>query len=279
MPDFDFLAKVAREAGRAILEVYGTDFSVESKEDKTPLTQADTRSHRIISDALRTRYPDIPIVSEEGREIPVEVRTGWNRFWLVDPLDGTKEFVKRNGEFTVNIALVEDRMPLLGLIYIPVQDRLFLADVREGCWEEGREGRRRLRVSEVPEHNPVRIVRSRSHPARGLEELLPLIPSYEIIHRGCALKFCAIAAGEADFYPRFGPTCEWDTAAGQAIVTAAGGTMLNLRGGPFLYNKKELVNGPFLAASSRDWLEKSGVLRRTTELMRICAQECTKERF
>lgn len=268
MQYFEFLAGIARDAGRAVLEVYHTDFTVQRKEDHTPLTLADMRAHRIISDALSSMYPDIPVLSEEGREVPVDTRRKWDRFWLIDPLDGTKEFVKRNGEFTVNIALVEGRMPVLGLIYIPVQDRLYYGDVREGCWEYGRDGHRRLKIVDAPDSGPVRIVRSRSHPAPGLEELLPLFPAHQIINRGSALKFCVLAAGEADFYPRFGPTSEWDTAAGQAIVTAAGGVMLDLQGGPFVYNKEELVNGPFLVASSREWLERSGVLARTSRLGR-----------
>ncbi len=266
MQDLDFLAGIAREAGKAILEVYDTEFEVERKEDHSPLTLADKRSHRIIADALRSRFPEIPVLSEEGREVPFDIRCTWPRFWLVDPLDGTKEFVKRNGEFTINIALIEGTAPVLGLIYIPVQNRLFLGKVGEGCWEESANGRKRLKVADAPAESPVRIVRSRSHPAPGLEHLLELIPSHEIISRGSALKFCAVAAGEADFYPRFGPTWEWDTAAGQAIVTAAGGIMLSLSGKPFVYNKENLLNGPFLVSSSRAWLEKTGILRRASEL-------------
>jgi 3'(2'), 5'-bisphosphate nucleotidase len=266
MLDFDFLAGVAREAGKAILEVYGTDFEIKCKEDHSPLTLADMRSHRIIADSLRSRYPDIPVLSEEGKEVPFETRRNWDRFWLVDPLDGTKEFVKRNGEFTVNIALVEGCTPVAGLIYIPVTKRLFMADAREGCWEISESGRRRLKVSQILASGPVRIVRSRSHPSPGLEELLSLIPSHEIINRGSALKFCAVAGGEADFYPRFGPTWEWDTAAGQAIVTSAGGVMLDLSGKPFAYNKENLLNGPFIVSSSMEWLEKTGILERASKL-------------
>ena len=144
--DFDFLAGVAKEAGRAILEVYGTQFEVTRKQDHSPLTLADMRSHAIIARSLLDRYPDIPVLSEEGKEIPFEARRKWDRFWLVDPLDGTKEFIKRNGEFTVNIALVQDRAPVAGIIYIPVSDRAFVADVAEGCWEISSGGRKRLRV-------------------------------------------------------------------------------------------------------------------------------------
>ncbi len=266
MLDFDFLTDLAREAGKAILEVYGTEFEVKHKDDRSPLTLADMRSHRIIADSLQARYPDIPVLSEEGKSVSFEIRRNWDRFWLVDPLDGTKEFVKRNGEFTVNIALVEHRTPVVGIIHIPVANRLFIADVTEGCWEISDSGRRKLEVARMPADGPVRVARSRSHPSPGLEELLSLIPSHEVINRGSALKFCAVAAGEADFYPRFGPTWEWDTAAGQAIVTAAGGTMVDLSGKPFVYNKQDLLNGPFIVSSSMDWLQRTGILERAARL-------------
>ncbi|MGC9196324.1 MAG: 3'(2'),5'-bisphosphate nucleotidase CysQ [Syntrophobacteraceae bacterium] len=264
--DFDFIIGVAKEAGRAILEVYNTDFEVIQKQDRSPLTLADTRSHAIISGALTERYPDIPVLSEEGREIAFEQRRDWQRFWLVDPLDGTKEFVKRNGEFTVNIALIKDRMPVFGLIYIPVADRVFVADVDEGCFEISSGGRKKLSVSPISSQTPVRVARSRSHPAPGLEQLLSLIPSHQVINRGSALKFCLVAAGEADFYPRFGPTWEWDTAAGHAIVAAAGGVMVDLCGNPFLYNKESLLNGPFIVSSSMVWLRETGMLEAASKL-------------
>jgi 3'(2'), 5'-bisphosphate nucleotidase len=264
--DFDFVIGVAKEAGRAILEVYDTDFEVVQKQDHSPLTLADTRSHGIISRALRERYPDIPVLSEEGREIAFEQRRNWERFWLVDPLDGTKEFVKRNGEFTVNIALIQNRVPVFGIIYIPVSDRVFVGDVNEGCFEIASGGRRKLSVSPISAQARVRVARSRSHPAPGLERLLSLMPSHEIINRGSALKFCLVAAGEADFYPRFGPTWEWDTAAGHAIVAAAGGVMVDLAGKPFLYNKENLLNGPFMVSADMEWLRKTGILEAASKL-------------
>ncbi len=267
MIDFDFLAALAREAGRAILDVYDTDFEVQRKDDYSPLTLADTRSHRIIADALRSRYPGIPVLSEEGRSVPYETRKAWERFWLVDPLDGTKEFVNRNGEFTVNIALVEKSVPVAGLIYIPVQDRLFFGDVREGCWEESEGLRKPIKISDGPPNGVVRIVRSRSHPSPDLLKILSLIPRHEIVNRGSSIKFCAVARGDADFYPRFGPTWEWDTGAGQAIVTAAGGTMVDFFGKPFVYNKENLLNGPFLIAWSLEWLIDSGVLEKAAEVL------------
>lgn len=266
MIDLEALGKLAREAGKAILEVYETDFEVEEKADTSPLTLADRRSHQIISARLQTRYPAIPVLSEEGREVPYTVRREWPAFWLVDPLDGTKEFVKKNGEFTINIALIQGTVPTLGVIYLPVPDRLYLADLRRGCWEQRGGSSRKLAMGMVPSASPPRVVKSRSHPSPDLETLLEALPAYESVSRGSALKFCALAAGEADCYPRLGPTWEWDTAAGQAIVTAAGGVMVSLDGTPFTYNKPNLRNGPFLAAPSLAWLKESGILDKGIEM-------------
>jgi 3'(2'), 5'-bisphosphate nucleotidase len=265
--DLDFLGDLAREAGQATLEVYGTEFAVDTKADRSPLTLADRRSHEIISKSLQVRYPDIPVLSEEGKEVSYSVRKGWSRFWLVDPLDGTKEFIKRNGEFTVNIALIQMNQPIIGVIYIPVENRLYTADVTNGCWEIIDATKRRVRVSRPPEADgTIRVVKSRSHPSPNLEAILQRLPSYEVVKRGSALKFCTIATGNADFYPRFGPTWEWDTAAGQAIVTAAGGVMLDFCGDPFTYNKPSLINGPFLVASNLDWLKQTGILQTAASL-------------
>lgn len=257
------------EAGKAILEVYRTpDFQVTSKEDRSPLTLADSRSHEILSRGLRSLYPQIPLLSEEGKEIPHSVRRQWSLFWLVDPLDGTKEFIKRNDEFTINVALVEDRKPVLGFIYLPVFEVLYLGDIRQGCWEIRRDRRRSLKVSPLQGEGPVRVVKSRSHPSPQVEELISLLPSHQAMDRGSALKFCALASGEADFYPRLGPTWEWDTGAGHAIVQAAGGVMVDPFGNPLLYNKPELLNGPFLAAGSLEWLQNTGLLEKASNLMK-----------
>jgi len=263
--DLKFLAELAKEAGKAILEVYGTEFNVERKEDRSPLTEADIRSHQIITRALAERYPQIPVLSEEGGEIDYSIRSAWSRFWLVDPLDGTKEFVKRNGEFTVNIALVEKDRPVWGVIYIPVTDACYVADVNKGAWRLDNGKHSTLSVK-APRNESIRVVKSRSHPSPQLEEVLQLLPKHEVITRGSALKFCAVAAGEADFYPRFGPTWEWDTAAGQAIVTAAGGVVVDFDGLPLTYNKSSLINGPFLVSSDLDWLKQKGILAKTAVL-------------
>jgi 3'(2'), 5'-bisphosphate nucleotidase len=262
----EFLGNLAKEAGKAILEVYETDFAVERKADSSPLTLADSSSHQIIVAGLQSEYPQIPVLSEEGKDVPHTTRKAWHRFWLVDPLDGTKEFVKRNGEFSVNIALIEGTTPTIGVIYSPVHDRLFVADVREGCREIFQGQVRAIQVGSSPNHGTTRVLKSRSHPSADLEALIGILPSHISVARGSALKFCAIAAGEADFYPRFGPTWEWDTAAGQAIVTAAGGIMIALNGEPFTYNKPDLLNGPFLVAKSLTWLKQSGILDRAASM-------------
>ena len=182
--ELELLGNLARKAGAAILEVYAGVFTVEEKDDHSPLTLADKRSHEIISAGLREHFPDIPVLSEEGKEVPYADRRGWTRFWLVDPLDGTKEFVKRNGEFTVNIALVEGDQPTLGVIYLPVADLLYLADIRRGCWEIAEGTSRALRMHDPDPERPVRVVTSRSHPVPQLQDLLQRLPSHETLPRG-----------------------------------------------------------------------------------------------
>jgi 3'(2'), 5'-bisphosphate nucleotidase len=263
--DLQFLANLAKEAGRAVLEIYSTEFDVEKKEDRSPLTAADTRSHEIIARALTAQYPDIPVLSEEGKTIDYATRSEWSRFWLVDPLDGTKEFIKRNGEFTINIALIEGDTPVWGIIYVPVVDALYAADIKTGAWEI-RNGKQRSISVMRPEQGAIRVVKSRSHPSAQLEELLKIFPGHEVTTRGSALKFCTVAAGEADFYPRFGPTWEWDTAAGQAIVEAAGGVVVDFSGKPITYNKVSLINGPFLVGAELGWLDRLGILACASSL-------------
>jgi 3'(2'), 5'-bisphosphate nucleotidase len=265
MRDLEFLAHLVKDAGKAVLDIYNTKFSVEKKEDRSPLTAADTRSHEIITRTLTAHYPDIPVLSEEGKTIEYGKRSQWSRFWLVDPLDGTKEFIKRNGEFTINIALIEVDKPILGIIYVPVADALYAADIQTGAWELRGGTKRRISVMR-PDEGAIRVVKSRSHPSPELEELLKILPRHEVITRGSALKFCSVAAGEADFYPRFGPTWEWDTAAGQAIVTAAGGVVVDFKGKPLSYNKASLINGPFLVGADIGWLTQLGILERASSM-------------
>ena len=261
----------ALEAGSAILDVYGSaDFAIEKKADDSPLTRADRRSHSIIKRAIEDF--GIPVLSEEGWEIPFEVRRSWPQMWVVDPLDGTKEFIKRNGEFTVNIALVEDGVPTLGVIFVPVADSLYFADADLGAFKIDavhataipdamasgkamaidalKKAAQRLPVPQ-PEGRPFTVMGSRSHATPELEacvdEMRKTHERMEFIAAGSSLKICRVAEGVADVYPRLGPTMEWDTAAGQAIATASGARVVRHDNGrPLAYNKEDLHNPWFI---------------------------------
>jgi len=248
--------EIAAEAGAAILKVYEGDFEVVSKADDSPLTQADLASHRVITAALGTLTPDIPLLSEESADIPFAERNRWREYWLIDPLDGTKEFVKRNGEFTVNIALVREHRPVLGVVHVPVSGVTYSGIVGAGARRIDRNGAARRISVRLPSATPPVIVGSRSHANPELEEQLAALGDYELVSMGSSLKFCLLAEGRADFYPRLGPTSEWDTAAAHAVVLAAGGRIVTLDGEPLRYNLKDsLLNPPFLviADATRDW--------------------------
>jgi 3'(2'), 5'-bisphosphate nucleotidase len=250
------IATVARSAGTAILEVYGSDFAVETKEDHSPLTAADRKSHAIIRDELRRLYPDVPLLSEESLPEELRQRRAWTRYWLVDPLDGTKEFLKRNGEFTVNIALVEGHTAILGVVLAPVLDRLYAGALGHGAWREERGRSEPIEVA-AEAASPPRVVGSRSHAGSSLTEYLTALGPHELKAMGSSLKICLVAEGSADVYPRLGPTSEWDTAAAQAILESAGGRMIDLVGRPLRYNTKDdLLNPYFLAFGDhrRNWL-------------------------
>jgi 3'(2'), 5'-bisphosphate nucleotidase len=254
----DAACEIARTAGHAILEVYGRpDFAVARKSDNSPLTEADQVAHRIISGALTALDGSIPVLSEESAPAEHEARRSWSRYWLVDPLDGTKEFVKRNGEFTVNIALVDQHRAVLGAVDAPVLNRMYSGAVDLGAWRVDAGGTRQPIAVRKNAAAPLRVVGSRSHPSPELAEYLAALPPYEITDMGSSLKICLVAEGAADIYPRLGPTSEWDTAAAQAILESAGGRMIDLAGRPLRYNSKdELLNPHFLAFGDqqRDWL-------------------------
>ena len=251
---------LAREAGAAILEVYGRDFRVEAKDDDSPLTQADLASHRLIVAGLRALTPDLPVLSEEGAGVPWSVRRTWRRYWLVDPLDGTREFVKRNGEFTVNLALCEDGVPVFGIVQAPVGGMLWHAARGVGAFR--REGDQDVRLrTRRPAVSPLRVAASRSHRDGRSEAFIARMGEVEPVGLGSSLKFCRIADGAMDVYPRFGPTSEWDTAAGQCVLEGAGGIVVDPKGRPLRYNQRDtLLNGDFLAVGDpelpwREWLE------------------------
>jgi len=257
----------SKKAADAIMDVYGSGFSVELKKDRSPLTLADRRSHEIIAGRLTSCK--LPILSEEGRDIPYSERKAWGYYWLVDPLDGTKEFVKRNGEFTVNIALIEKDRPVMGVILVPVKDILYFAAEGTGAYkisdtswikngtslEELKGKAQRLPVKTELNTRAFTAIASRSHLSEEtnsfLESLKKEHGEIEIVSAGSSLKFCLIAEGAADVYPRFAPTMEWDTAAGQAIVEQAGGEVLQHESGePLKYNKENLLNPWFIVRRS-----------------------------
>ena len=247
--DIEIVCKIAKAAGQAILSVYDGDHAVEYKDDKSPLTAADKASHEVIVAGLQQHYPEIPILSEEGADIPYAERKDWSRFWCVDPLDGTKEFIKRNGEFTVNIALIEDGRPVLGVVYVPVQDKMYYGSTEAGCWtQEAGEEPAQVQVRKADHAAGLTVVMSRSHPSPELEAYLQGIKVAEALPVGSSLKLCVVAEGKADTYPRLGLTMEWDTAAGHAVVEAAGGTVTQVNGAPLRYNKENLLNPFFIVA-------------------------------
>ncbi len=248
---------LARQAGDAILEVYATDFDVQAKEDDSPLTLADMASHRVIEAGLRAMTPDYPIISEESGLPAFDERRRWSRYWLIDPLDGTKEFVKRNGEFTVNIALIDNHRSVLGVVHVPVTNKTYT-----GCEGLGSTVRlsddaaRRIQVSETSA-STVRVVGSRSHRGSSLDAYFEALGEVELLPMGSSLKFCVVAEGNADIYPRLGLTSEWDTAAAQAVVEQAGGAVLELDGQPLAYNAKEDILNPYFLVrgpQDRNWI-------------------------
>ncbi len=240
------LLPVARAAGEEILQVYATEFEVRDKDDASPVTEADERAEALILPELAALTPDVPIVSEEAAAAGALPEAG-SRFWLVDPLDGTKEFVSRNGEFTVNIALVEDGRPVLGVVLCPALGRLYAGAVDHGAFAEDEAGRRAIACRRPPADG-LTIVSSRSHgDADALAEFLAGRPVASSVPAGSSLKFCLVAAGEADLYPRLGRTMEWDTAAGHAVVSAAGGRVSAVSGGELGYGKPGFENPHFVA--------------------------------
>lgn len=256
--------KAALAAGQEILEVYKSeDFEIQLKSDKSPLTLADQRAHNVIMGFLE--QTNLPVLSEEGKDIPYKTRQNWNKFWLVDPLDGTKEFIKRNGEFTVNIALIEKNSPVTGVVYVPVTDTLLFGTKEIGAYRvDGAFGK------SINESNPdwinmavklpgdhknasFRVVASRSHMSPETQEFIEGMkvdhPEIEIVSKGSSLKLCLVAEGKADVYPRFGLTSEWDTAAGHALIIASGGKVVlaDDQNTELKYNKENILNPYFIA--------------------------------
>ena len=251
--DIGQINEIALAAGRKIQEVYMTaDFTkiVDYKSDSSPLTLADKESHIVIDRELRALFPDIPVLSEEGRDIPYEERKSWRYFWLVDPLDGTKEFIKKNGQFTVNIALIDGSIPVLGVIYAPAFDLLYFAKKGEGAFKREKGAVTKLVTSK--KSTDLIAVGSGSHSSSEEGEILKNFSVTKSIPMGSSLKFCVLAEGKADIYYRHGPTMEWDTAAGQVILECSGGKMLDDNHEAFAYNKVSLKNKSFLCFAHKE---------------------------
>lgn len=251
---------IARDAAAAILAIYETAFDVQQKADASPLTAADLAAHHRIVEGLERLTPDIPVLSEEAAEdAPYDLRRQWPRLWLVDPLDGTREFVKRNGEFSVNLALIDEGVTVFGIVLAPVGGVLWHGERGNGAFR--RDSERDVAIqTQRPAARPLRIAASRSHRDARTEALLQRIGDAEAMALGSSLKFCRLAEGGMDVYPRFGPTSEWDTAAGQCVLEAAGGCVIDPKGRPLRYNLREtLLNGDFLALGDpalpwQDWI-------------------------
>jgi 3'(2'), 5'-bisphosphate nucleotidase len=256
------MSDIARQAGAAILLVYeDDDFGVETKADDSPLTRADLAAHRIIVDCLEALAPEIPVLSEESDAISYETRKQWNRYFLVDPLDGTKEFISRNGEFTVNIALIEEGVPTLGVVYVPVKDVLYTGNQHLGVATVVSEGTTTpIHTKPVDEQAVLTVVASRRHGSEALQACMTILESkfasVETTNMGSSLKLCLIAEGKADLYPRLAPTSEWDTAAAQAVVEAAGGKVVDSDLQTLRYNTKDNILNPYfyvMADAQYDW--------------------------
>jgi len=247
---------LAAEAGRKILEIYHSDFRVGRKDDNSPLTAADLAAHHCLVEGLQVLRPIYPVLSEESAELPYEERQEWETYWLIDPLDGTKEFIKRNGEFTVNIALIHQHQPVLGVVYAPALETCYFAS--EGCGAYKKVGDQEPRQIYVRAKTPQRltVVGSRSHQTSELATYLGRLGEHELKPVGSSLKFCLVAEGAADLYPRIGRTSEWDTGAAHCIVEAAGGGVTDLRGQPLSYNTKPSLLNPYFLVfgdTSREW--------------------------
>ncbi|KZN57515.1 3'-5'-bisphosphate nucleotidase [Pseudoalteromonas luteoviolacea CPMOR-1] len=243
------LVELARLAGEEIMQIYAKDFAIEYKNDDSPVTEADLAANRVITAGLSRLTPEIPILSEESANISWQERQTWQRYWLVDPIDGTKEFIKKNGEFTVNIALIENGKPTMGVVFAPALNVCYLAAQSIGAFRECGEARIELKVTKKANTGTIKVVGSRSHPSPALAEYLGQFDDIEMVPKGSSLKLCLVAEGEADIYPRLGPTSEWDTGAGHAVASIAGATVSQIDGSPLTYNQKESYLNPFFVVS------------------------------
>ena len=247
--ELEKIVSIAKNAGDAIMQIYKKDFTIEYKDDKSPLTEADTKSNEIICNALEKLYPNIPIMSEENKQTEYEVRKHWEYYWCIDPIDGTKEFIKKNDEFTVNIALIHKNTPVLGVVYAPAIDEMYKAKKDEGAFKNNQ--KLPLKTNEKPEEK-LSVVASKSHLSPETQEFIDNLETKKIeqVNKGSSLKLCMVAEGEADIYPRLAPTMEWDTAAADAIVRESAKMTYQLENNKVMvYNKENLLNPWFIVRS------------------------------
>jgi len=243
------VCEIAKQAGAEIMKIYAEGFEIQEKKDHSPLTTADLASHTLITEKLEKLTPDIPILSEESVSISFAERSSWKDYWLIDPLDGTREFIKRNGEFTVNIALITEHISSLGVVYIPVQDVCYSAARNQGAFKQNQNSTAEIITSRTstPDNKPT-ICGSHSHAGKSLQSLQDKIGNFDLISMGSSIKMCLVAEGAADIYPRFGPTSEWDTAAAHCVVNEASGEIVDMNLQTLQYNTKDsLLNPSFLA--------------------------------
>ncbi len=245
----DDIVEIAKEAGNVIMQIYRRDFKIEYKDDKSPLTEADTKANEIICSALIELYPNIPIMSEENKRIEYEVRKNWKYYWCIDPIDGTKEFIKKNGEFTVNIALIYKNTPVLGVVYAPAIDEIYKAKKGEGAFKNG------IKLPIPRDDDKYIVVASKSHMSNETQNFIDNIKTDKekvLISKGSSLKLCMVADGTADIYPRLAPTMEWDTAAADAIVMESGKMSYQFKSQePMIYNNKKLLNPWFVVKGKK----------------------------
>lgn len=256
--DLQQIVLLAKQAGEAIMQVYAqTDLQIQVKQDDSPVTAADIASHNVIIAGLKQHFADIAVMSEEDADISWAERQTWQTYWLIDPLDGTKEFIKRNGEFTVNIALIHQGQAIAGVVYAPVLDKCYSGIVGQGAWLEHNGSTSILDIRLRPLQTPPVVVGSRSHISPDVAAYLQTIGEHQMLSVGSSLKFCMVAEGQADVYPRLGLTSEWDTAAAQAVLESAGGKVVEYPALTALqYNQKENILNPYFIAASLAWFER-----------------------
>ncbi|GGB61813.1 3'(2'),5'-bisphosphate nucleotidase CysQ [Shewanella inventionis] len=259
LTDLEHIVALAKDAGKAIMQVYAkADLGVEVKQDDSPVTAADIASHNVIVAGLKTHFADIAVMSEEAADISWTERQTWQTYWLIDPLDGTKEFIKRNGEFTVNIALIHQGKAIAGVVYAPVLNKCYSGILGHGAWLEHEGVVTELDISSRAINTPPVVVGSRSHVSPDVALYLEQLGEHTMLSVGSSLKFCMVAEGQADVYPRLGLTSEWDTAAAQAVLESAGGVVLAYPAmTPLEYNQKETILNPYFIAASKAWLAKN----------------------